>query len=59
MTQPTKILLFMPNLAGGGAERVALNLSREFGRRGVGVLFVILENRIGDRYLETILGGPV
>ena len=42
----TKILFFLPNLGGGGTERVALNLSREFGRRGVDVRFVILEDRI-------------
>ncbi len=41
-----KALFFLPNLGGGGTERVAINLAKEFRRRGVAVKFVILEDRI-------------
>lgn len=39
-----KILLFLPNLGGGGTERVVVNLSREFTRRGIDVRMVTLED---------------
>ena len=38
-----KILLFMPNLGGGGTERAVVNLAKEFSRRGIDVKLVTLE----------------
>lgn len=36
-----KIALFIPSLAGGGAERVFVNLANEFARRGISVNLVL------------------
>lgn len=37
----TKIAFFLPHLAGGGAERVAINLAEEYCKRGAEVIFVL------------------
>ena len=43
MVRPIKIVsIFMPNLTGGGAERVALNLANSFAQRGYAVDMVLL-----------------
>jgi glycosyltransferase involved in cell wall biosynthesis len=39
----TKIAFFLPNLAGGGAERVCINLAAGFLARGMGVDFVLVK----------------
>jgi glycosyltransferase involved in cell wall biosynthesis len=36
------ISILMPNLAGGGAERVSIDLAREFARQGYAVEFVLM-----------------
>ncbi len=43
MTEPTRrrLAIFLPSLAGGGAERVSLNLAREVANRGVDVDLVV------------------
>lgn len=40
MANPTSINLFIPNLDGGGAEKVILNLAQGFQRRGMAVAVV-------------------
>ena len=37
----TDIALYLPNLDGGGAERMMVNLSQGFARRGVAVDLVL------------------
>ena len=46
-----KIAFFLPHLAGGGAERVAINLAEEYRKRGVDVDFVLaqLEGSFADK----------
>lgn len=39
---PSKIAILMPNLAGGGAERVAVNLANSFTQRGYAVDMVLM-----------------
>ena len=51
-----KILLFLPNLGGGGTERAVVNLSKEFLRRGIEVKLVTLEPTVD---LETDPDGVV
>ena len=38
-----RIALFIPSLRGGGAERVMLNLAREFARKGISVDLVLVD----------------
>ena len=40
-TNPNKVALFIPSLAGGGAERVMLNLARGFAAQGIEVDLVL------------------
>lgn len=46
-----KIAIFIPDLRGGGAERVFVNLANEMIKRGISVEFLLLQNR-GDLLCE-------
>lgn len=50
-----RIALFMPNLAGGGAERVMLNLAEVFTTRGFRVILIVL--RAEGELLDQIPNG--
>lgn len=52
---PGLIALFLPSLAGGGAERVMLNLARGFCKRGLAVDIVLM--RFVGTYADDIPGG--
>lgn len=47
-----KIALFIPSLAGGGAERVFVNLANEFARRGINVNLVLAKKE--GPYLKNV-----
>lgn len=55
MPSPTPIALLLPNLVGGGAERVVVNLAREFVDRGHAVDLVLMA-QTGE--LLEIVPGP-
>lgn len=46
-----KIAILLPDLGGGGAERVNLDLAHEFARRGYSVSFVLMQ-ATGEYFLE-------
>ena len=53
--KPPRVALFFPDLSGGGAERVMLNLAEGFAQRGLGVDMVLVRAR-GD-YLSQVSPG--
>ncbi|MDX1695597.1 MAG: hypothetical protein R3208_17665, partial [Ketobacteraceae bacterium] len=48
-----KIAFFLPDLRGGGAERVSLSLAKEFSDRGHEVGFVLMRYQ-GDLLAEAV-----
>jgi glycosyltransferase involved in cell wall biosynthesis len=55
MKNPISVAVFLPSLAGGGAERVGLNLAIAFAQQGF-IVEVVLQNAIGP-YLAQVPDG--
>lgn len=54
-TKPKHIVIFIPNLGGGGAQRVMLNLALDFHKRGHRVNFVLVHKE--GSYLKNVPKG--
>ena len=54
-SQPWSVAMYMPSLAGGGAERQCLSLAGELQSAGLGVTLVL--NRVQGEFVEEVPAG--